>query len=107
MKKLFTTTIGRLRLLAFLEGVSLLVLVFIAVPLKYYFGNPSLVKSIGPIHGALFLGFVFNALRVGVEQQWKFKETTWKVLVACFVPFGTFYIDYKILRNIQTEELTD
>jgi len=43
---------------------------------------------------------VFNALRVGVEQQWKFRETTWKVLVACFVPFGTFYIDYKILRKI-------
>lgn len=104
MKKFFTTTIGRLRLSAFLEGISLLVLVFIAVPLKYYFDNPSLVKSIGPIHGAFFLFFVFNALRVGIEQQWKFNETTWKVLVACFVPFGTFYIDYKILRNIQTDE---
>ncbi|RDC56317.1 DUF3817 domain-containing protein [Pedobacter chinensis] len=104
MKKYFTTTIGRLRLFAFLEGISLLVLVFIAVPLKYNFGNPSMSKSLGPIHGALFLLFVFNALRVGVEQQWKFKETTWKVLVACFIPFGTFYIDYKILRNIPTDE---
>lgn len=104
MKKFFTTTIGRLRLSAFLEGISLLVLVFIAVPLKYYFDNPSWVKSIGPIHGALFLLFIFNALRVGVEQRWKFGEITWKVLVACFVPFGTFYIDYKILRNIQTDE---
>lgn len=100
MKKYFTTTIGRLRLLAFLEGVSLLVLVFVAVPLKYYFDNPLMSKNLGPVHGALFLLFVFNALRVGVEQQWKFKETTWKVLVACFIPFGTFYIDYKILRNI-------
>lgn len=104
MKKYFTTTIGRLRLFAFLEGISLLILVFIAVPLKYYFGNPSVSKSLGPIHGALFLLFVFNALRVGVEQQWKFKETTWKVIVACFIPFGTFYIDYKILRNIQKDE---
>ncbi len=104
MKKYFTTTIGRLRLLAFLEGISLLVLIFIAVPLKYYFDSPSLVKSVGPLHGALFLLFVFNALRVGVEQQWKFKETTWKVLVACFVPFGVFYIDYNLLRTIQTDE---
>jgi integral membrane protein len=104
MKKYFTTTIGRLRLFAFLEGISLLILVFIAVPLKYYFGNPSVSKSLGPIHGALFLLFVFNALRVGIEQQWKFKETTWKVIVACFIPFGTFYIDYKILRNIQKDE---
>lgn len=104
MKKYFTTTIGRLRLFAFLEGISLLILVFIAVPLKYYFGNPSVSKSLGPVHGALFLLFVFNALHVGVEQNWKFKETTWKVLVACFIPFGTLYIDYKILRNIPTDE---
>ncbi|GAA5020486.1 putative membrane protein YdzA [Marivirga lumbricoides] len=104
MKKFFTTTIGRLRLFAFLEGISLIILVFIAVPLKYYFDNPSLSKNLGPIHGALFLLFVFNALRVGIEQQWKFKETTWKVLLACFVPFGTFYVDYKILRNIKTDE---
>lgn len=102
MTKFFTTTIGRLRLFAFMEGISLLVLVFVAVPLKHYFDNPSWVKLIGPIHGALFLLFVFNALQVGVEQQWKFRETTWKVLVACFIPFGTFYIDYKILRNLQT-----
>jgi integral membrane protein len=104
MTKYFTTIIGRLRLYAFLEGMSLLVLVFIAVPMKYYLNNPSLVKSIGPIHGSLFLLFIFNTLRVGVEQQWKFKETTWKVLLACIIPFGTFYIDYKILRNIKTDE---
>lgn len=102
MKKYFTTTIGRLRLLAFLEGFSLLILVFIAVPLKYYYNNPSLSKSLGPIHGALFLLFLINALKVSIEQQWKFKETTWKIIIACFIPFGTFYIDYKILRNIIT-----
>ena len=104
MKKLFTTTIGRLRILAFLEGVSLLILVFVAVPLKYLFDDPSLVQSVGPIHGALFLLFVFNALQVGVEQQWKFKEITWKVLVASCIPFGTFYIDYNILRKLQNDE---
>jgi len=101
MKKYFTTAIGRLRFSALLEGVSLLVLVFIAVPLKHFFDNPSLVQSIGPIHGALFLLFVFTTLRVGIEQNWNFKETTWKVLLACFIPFGTFYIDYKILRHIK------
>ena len=83
-----------------LEGVSLLVLIFIAVPMKYYFGNPAGSKIVGPIHGALFLLFVFNALSVGVEQRWKFSTTTWKVLLACVIPFGTFYIDNKILRKI-------
>ena len=103
MKKYFTS-IGRLRILAFLEGVSLLILIFISVPMKHYFGNPILSQIMGPIHGALFLLFVFNAISVGTEQHWKFKETTWQVILACFIPFGTFYIDHKILRNIQNPE---
>lgn len=100
MIHLFKTKIGRLRILAILEGISLLTLVFIAVPMKYGFGNPALVKMMGPIHGTLFLLFLFNTLSVGVEQQWKFRETTWKVLLACVIPFGTFYIDYKILKRL-------
>ena len=104
MKQYFITSVGRLRLLAFLEGVSLLVLVFVAVPMKHFFDNPAAVKAIGPVHGALFLLFIFNALRVGVEERWKFRETTWKVLLACFVPFGTFYIDYSILRNLDSRD---
>ena len=101
MIHLFKTKIGRLRIIGFLEGLSLLVLVFIAVPLKYLFDDPFLTKSIGPIHGAVFLLFLLNTLSVGIEQNWKFRATTWKILAACFVPFGTFYIDYKILKNIK------
>ncbi|WP_160715137.1 DUF3817 domain-containing protein [Chitinophaga solisilvae] len=101
MFKYFTTTIGRLRLLALLEGISLLVLVFIAVPAKHFAGNPDWVRAIGPVHGVLFLLFVFNALQAGIEQRWKFSQITWKVIVACFIPFGTFYIDYKILKPLQ------
>lgn len=84
-----------------LEGISLLVLIFIAVPAKYLYSNPALVKAIGPVHGLLFLWFVINTLSVGVEYRWRFKTTTWKVLVACMVPFGTFYIDRKILSKIK------
>ncbi len=83
-----------------LEGVSLLFLVFIAVPMKYIFDNHSGSKIVGPIHGALFLLFIVNTISVGVEQRWKFKTTTWKVLIASFVPFGTFYIDKTILSKI-------
>ena len=101
MKKMLTTSIGRLRLLAFLEGTSLLILVFIAVPLKYLGSNPALVKTLGPVHGMLFLLFILNALRIGVEQRWSFRSTTGKVLLACIIPFGTFYVDFKILRHIR------
>ncbi len=101
MKHLAKTNVGRLRIIGFLEGVSLLVLVFVAVPLKYGAGSTELTKIMGPLHGALFLLFVFNTLSVGVEQHWRFSTTTWKVLLACLVPFGTFYIDRKILKNIK------
>lgn len=97
---LLKTSIGRLRIIAILEGISLLTLVFVAVPIKYMMGNPTFVKMMGPVHGALFLLFLFNTLSVGVEQKWKFKDTTWKVLLACMIPFGTFYIDKKILSRL-------
>lgn len=95
-----TTKIGRLRLIALLEGLSLLALICIAVPLKYAWHNPSLVKALGPVHGLLFLLFITNTISVGIEYGWKFKETTWKVLLACVIPFGTFYVDYTVLRKL-------
>jgi integral membrane protein len=100
MMHLFKTKVGRLRIVGMLEGASLLFLVFIAVPMKYFFDNHSGSKIVGPIHGALFLLFIVNTISVGVEQRWKFKTTTWKVLIASFVPFGTFYIDKTILSKI-------
>lgn len=104
MKDLLNTKTGRLRIIGLLEGISLLVLIGIAVPAKYLYDNPALVKAIGPIHGLLFLLFIFNTLSVGVERRWQFKTTTWKVLLACIIPFGTFYIDRKILSKIKTTD---
>jgi integral membrane protein len=105
MNHLFKTQLGRLRLISYLEGISLLVLLFIAVPLEYFGSNPALVKTMGPIHGALFLWFVFNTLSVGIEEKWQFKQTTWKVLVACIIPFGTFYIDRHILKQADEKSI--
>lgn len=102
--KYLSTKIGRLRLIALLEGLSLLVLTGIAVPMKYAWHDPSLVKAMGPVHGLLFLFFVINTISVGIEYGWKFKVTTWKVLLACIIPFGTFYIDYTILRRMPPKE---
>lgn len=100
MFSFLNTKIGRLRLIGILEGISLLVLIGIAVPLKHLMHEPTLVKVMGPVHGLLFLLFVINTLSVGIAYQWKFSTTTWKVLVACLVPFGTFYIDRKILSKM-------
>ncbi len=107
MITLLKTNIGRLRILGFLEGITLLILVFIAVPLKYIYHDSTLSKTLGPIHGAIFILFVINALSVGIEQNWKFRTTTWKILVACFIPFGTFYIDKKILKPIAVKKQSE
>lgn len=100
MNRFFNSNIGRLRLLAFLEGFSLLVLVFVSVPLKYIYGVTQISSVLGPIHGVLFLLFVLNTLSVGTEYAWKFRQTTWKVLLACVIPFGTFYIDREVLKPL-------
>jgi integral membrane protein len=100
MASFFEDNVRQLRLIGLLEGISLLVLLGVATPLKHFCGSPVLVRVLGPIHGLLFLLFVVKALSVGVEQRWKFSETTWKVLLACVVPFGTFYIDSRILSKI-------
>lgn len=92
--------IGRLRVIAFLEGSSLILLVFFATPLKYFYDYNLLVEILGPIHGILFLLFVLNTFIVGIEQNWKFSVTTWKVLLACLIPFGVLYIDRNILSKL-------
>ncbi|WP_286734068.1 MULTISPECIES: DUF3817 domain-containing protein [Sphingobacterium] len=104
LNQIFKTQLGRLRLLSYLEGISLLILVFIAVPLKYWGQQPMLVKALGPIHGMLFLWFIISTLSVGIERHWRFRQTTWKVLLACLIPFGTFYIDRRILKPIMEAE---
>ena len=93
--------LGRLRILGFLEGMSLLILLFIAMPVKYILHDESYVRTVGLIHGILFILFVINTMIVSREKGWKFTKTTWLVLLASFIPFGTFYIDYKILKRIE------
>ncbi len=101
MLKLFSSPVGRLRLLGLAEGLSLLLLVGVAVPLKHLYGDASLVRVLGPVHGLLFLLYILNALRVSTEQNWRFAQTTWKVLLASLVPFGTFYVERQVLAPLQ------
>lgn len=87
------------RFVAFFEGVSYLLLLFIAVPIKYIQGNPEYVKLLGMPHGLLFVAYVVLAIVYGMEQKWN-KRTMLIVLLASVIPFGTFYMDKKYLKNI-------
>jgi integral membrane protein len=99
--------IGLLRLLGILEGTSLILLMCVAVPLKRLAQWSEGVAVIGPIHGVLFLFFVLATLYVSIDQKWSFTKRTWKVLLACIIPFGTFYVDRKILKGLSEQPQMD
>lgn len=107
MLSFLSTTTGRLRILTFLEGASLLLLVFVAMPLKYLADDPSWVKAIGPVHGGLFVLFVLAALSYAVRASWSWGDTIKRVFLASFVPFGTFVVDHQVLRPAHQAELED
>lgn len=97
------TNLGRLRVLSLIEGLSLVLLVFLAVPLKYLFDSPMLVRVIGMVHGVLFLSLVFVTIMTGIELGWKFKRMA-MVMIASVVPFGCFYVENKLFRVIANEK---
>jgi integral membrane protein len=91
---------GWLRLVALLEGLSLILLLFVAMPLKYAAGEPAMVKYVGMAHGILFILFILMSLWESWAHRWKFSVVTWKVLASSLVPFGTFYIDRTVLEPL-------
>ena len=84
------------KIVSFLEGVSYILLLFVGVPLKYWGGNAFLVKFLGMPHGLLFLAYIVMALLVRSRMKWNF-QTTFIVLIASLIPFGTFYTSKKYL----------
>ena len=90
MKKTF-------RIVSILEGISYLLLLFIATPIKYLVGNELFVKILGMPHGLLFLTYVVLAIILKYELNWK-PKTFIIILLASVIPFGTFYIDRKYLK---------
>ncbi len=86
------------RITALLEGVSYILLLFIATPIKYLYEDPQYVKILGMPHGILFMSYVVLAILISSDMKWTTK-TLWIVLVASIVPFGTFYIDKKYLKK--------
>ena len=91
-------TLKTLRLIGLLEGISYLVLLGIAMPLKYYMDKPEMVKSVGMAHGVLFVLYVLFLLIVHIQYKWSILKTI-GAFIASLVPFGTFYADKKWFRT--------
>lgn len=93
--------IGQLRIVGWAEGASFLVLLGVAMPLKYLAGQPLAVRVVGLIHGGLFVLYLAALIRAGAARRWPVGP--WLVaLAAAFVPFGPFLLD----RRLRREEAT-
>lgn len=85
------------KIIALLEGTSLLLLLGVAMPIKYVFQEPIFVRTIGMAHGILFIAYIFMALMQKITSNWTLK-TFVIISVASIIPFGTFYVDKKYLK---------
>lgn len=85
------------KLIAMLEGTSLLLLLGFAMPMKYFFQEPIFVKIIGMAHGLLFIAYLILAVMQKIASNWSLK-TLAIVSIASVLPFGTFYVDKKYLK---------
>ena len=89
----------RFRMIGIAEGISFLILLLVAMPLKYFFYIPEAVKIFGWVHGALFICFIYFAFEVMGAFK---KNMVWfvKAFAAAIIPFGTFIFD----RQLKKEE---
>jgi integral membrane protein len=89
------TSITQLRRIGYVEGVSFLLLLGVAMPLKYFAGVKMAVTIAGWIHGVLFVGLCFALLRAMREARWPLVRGA-LVFVAALLPFGPFLIDRRL-----------
>jgi integral membrane protein len=83
---------------ALIEGLSYLILLFIAMPLKYFFNIPEGVKYFGWIHGVLFLVFLIVLLLAAIKYRWNLKRII-LYLIGSVLPFVPFILDKKLKKE--------
>ena len=86
------------RVVAFLEGLSYILLLFIATPVKYLKDDPTYVKMLGMPHGILFILYIIFAILLSKKLNWS-NSILKPILLASIIPFGTFYIEKKYLSS--------
>jgi len=95
---MFDNSLTRLRLIGLLEGASFLILLGIAMPLKYLADQPLAVRYVGMAHGILFLLYLLALLPAALDHRWGWKTTVLGA-IASLVPGGPFVFDAKVLRR--------
>lgn len=93
------TAVGRFLLVSFLEGSSYLVLLFVAMPLKYLVGQPQMVRNVGMLHGLLFGLFLLTLVQAMMEEDWKWTRAA-KAFGLSMLPFGTFWFESRYRKGL-------
>jgi integral membrane protein len=105
MMNLFRSPLGRLRAIGIIEGASFLLLLFVAMPLKYMAGMPQYVSVVGAAHGALWLLYVASVIDVRLAIDWPWRRVL-TALVASVLPFGPFVLERSLREEQRARELT-
>ena len=100
MLSLLATPIGRLRIMGWVEGTTLIALLGLAVPLKRLGNMPEMVSIVGPIHGGTFIAYMALASATVFGGGWTAREIV-RVIGASVVPFGTFLNERLLKRKHQ------
>ncbi|APG59611.1 DUF3817 domain-containing protein [Christiangramia salexigens] len=90
------TQVTLFKWISILEGLSFLLLLFIAMPLKYLFEMPTMVQQVGMAHGVLFIAYIIGCILLIRPMDWTYKQVG--IIMGCsLIPFGPFYVDKKYL----------
>ena len=94
---MFKTALGRFRFVGILDGSSLVLLLFMAMPLKYWFDIPQAVTFFGTLHGYIFLVYLIAIVSALFTVRWPFRFTIGAILSA-LIPFGNFVLDNRLKK---------
>jgi integral membrane protein len=92
----------RYRVMAYVVGIGLLILVFVGVPLQYAAGEPQVAAIVGPIHGFLYIVYLVTA----VDLARRARFTLWQLVgmvAAGFLPFLAFFVEHRVVRRIEAQ----
>ncbi len=95
---ILSSSLGRFRLVSFAEGLSFLLLLGVAMPLKYIWQMPEAVKIAGYLHGGLFITYCILLLMVTIDLKWSFKIALLLFLASIF-PFGFLIAERTFLKK--------
>jgi integral membrane protein len=95
-----SAALARYRVMAYVVGVWLIVLVFVGMPLKYLADEPLVVRIVGPVHGFLYIVYLVFALDLAIKRRYALPRTA-LMLLAGVLPFLAFWVERRVTRDVR------